>query len=256
MADEAMGQVALVTGASRGIGKALAERLVAEGWLVAVLARSADALAAIADEHPGQVLPLVVDVTRADELATAGEALRERWGAPDLVVANAGVLGAVGPTWQIAPDDWWSELEVNVRGVLNTVAATVPAMVERGSGRIVLMSSGMGRLPSPWMSAYGASKAAVTHLAGSLAQELAGTGVTCFAISPGMVATEMTQWPERLMEHRPALRNLPPETFLPASVGADLVLALAGGGYDALTGRFIHARDDLDTLLAEAGASF
>ena len=196
-------------------------------------------------------------MTRADELAAAGEALRERWGAPDLVVANAGVLGAVGPTWQIAPDEWWSELEVNVRGVLNTVAATVPAMVERGSGRIVLMSLGDGPAAVP-LDVRLRGEQGGGDAPGGLARRRSwlGPGVTCFAISPGMVATEMTQWPERLMEHRPALRNLPPETFLPASVGADLVLALAGGGYDALTGRFIHARDDLDTLLAEAGASF
>jgi NAD(P)-dependent dehydrogenase (short-subunit alcohol dehydrogenase family) len=168
------------------------------------------------------------------------------------VIANAGVLAAVGPTWQADPRLWWREFEVNVRGVHTTLAATLPAMVARGSGRVIVVSSGMGRQPSPWSSAYGASKAAVTHLVGSVAEELAGTGVTVFAISPGMVRTDMTDWPDELLAHRPELGGLPESAYLPASVACDLVRELATGRFDALSGRFIHAREDLAALAAEA----
>ena len=114
------------------------------------------------------------------------------------------------------------------------------------------MSSGMGRFPSPWTSAYGASKAAVSHLASSVAAELAGTGVSVFAISPGMVHTDMTRWPDALIAHRPDLAQMPESAYLPVSAVALLVADLASGRFDALSGRFIHARDDREALLAKA----
>lgn len=245
--------VALVTGASRGIGRALTEDLLAHGWQVAALARDAGALAEIAEAAaPGRVLPLVADVTDRPAMAQAVAALHALWRTPDLVVANAGVLSAVGPTWEVDPDLWWHDMEVNVRGVFTTLHDVMPAMVARGSGRIVLMSSGMGRFPAPWTSAYGASKAAVSHLASSVAAELEGTGVSVFAISPGMVHTDMTQWPDVLIGHRPDLASLPESAYLPASEVVALVADLASGRFDALSGRFIHVRDDREALLAEA----
>jgi NADP-dependent 3-hydroxy acid dehydrogenase YdfG len=243
--------VALVTGASRGIGRALVGHLVGAGWRVAALARDPDTLARLAGESdPGRVLPLVADVTDGPAMAQAAAALGALWRAPDLVVANAGVLGALGPTWQVDPDLWWHTHEVNVRGVFQTLHVTLPAMVQRGSGRVVLTSSGLGRAPSPWTSAYGASKAAVTHLAASLALELVGTGVSVFAISPGMVRTEMTAWTDDLLAHRPELASLPDDAYLPASACAELVADLATGRFDALSGRFIHVRDDREAMLA------
>ena len=248
--------VAMVTGASRGIGRALVEDLVARGWRVAALGRDVDLLAGLAGQAPpDRVLPLVADVTDGTAMAQAVAALHALWRTPDLVVANAGSLTAVGPTWETDPDQWWHDLEVNVRGVFTTIRDVVPAMVARGSGRIVVMSSGMGRFPSPWTSAYGASKAAVSHLVSSLAAELAGTGVSAFAISPGMVHTDMTRWSDALIAHRPDLAQMPDSAYLPASAAAQLVSDLASGRFDALSGRFIHVRDDREALLAAARAA-
>jgi NADP-dependent 3-hydroxy acid dehydrogenase YdfG len=248
--------VAMITGASRGIGRALAEDLIARGWRVAALGRDVDLLAGLAAASPAdQVLPLVADVTDRTALAQAVAALHAIWRTPDLVVANAGALTAIGPTWDADPDQWWHDMEVNVRGVFTTMRDVVPAMVERGSGRVIVMSSGMGRFPSPWTSAYGASKAALSHLTSSVAAELAGTGVSVFAISPGTVHTDMTRWPDALITYRPDLARMPESAYLPASAVALLVADLASGRFDALSGQFIHVRDDREALLAKAQAA-
>lgn len=262
---------AVVTGASRGIGRALALDLAQRGWAVGALARDAGALASLNRDSPGhpageaapagapapagsegEVRAVVADVTDGAAVREAVAALTAIHGVPDLVVANAGVLQAVGPTWQVDPALWWRELEVNLLGVFNTLHATLPAMVARGSGRVVVMSSGLGQKPSPWSSAYGAGKAAVTHLVSSLSGELEGTGVSAFAISPGMVRTDMTDWPEGLLAHRPDLAALPSGAFVPIGAVVDLVADLASGAYDLLRGEFIHVRDDRVALLAAA----
>jgi NADP-dependent 3-hydroxy acid dehydrogenase YdfG len=246
----------MITGASRGIGRALAEDLLSRGWRVAALGRDVELLSSLAAAStPDQVLPLVADVTDRTAMAQAVAALHAIWRTPDLVVANAGALTAVGPTWAADPDEWWHDMEVNVRGVFTTMRDVVPAMVARGSGRIVVMASGMGRYPSPWTSAYGASKAAAAHLVSSVAAELAGTGVSVFAISPGMVHTDMTRWSDALIAHRPDLAQMPESAYLPTSAAAHLVSDLASGRFDALSGRFIHVRDDREALLAKAQAA-
>ena len=245
--------VAMITGASRGIGRVLAEDLLSRGWRVAALGRDVELLSGLAAASPpDRVLPLVADVTDGTAMAQAVAALHAIWRTPDLVIANAGSLTAVGPTWEADPDQWWHDMEVNVRGVFTTMRDVVPAMVARGSGRVVVMASGMGRFPSPWTSAYGASKAAAAHLASSVAAELAGTGVSVFAISPGMVHTDMTRWSDALIAHRPDLAHLPESAYLPPSAAAHLVADLASGRFDALSGRFIHVRDDREALLAAA----
>jgi NADP-dependent 3-hydroxy acid dehydrogenase YdfG len=242
--------VAVVTGASRGIGLALTEHLISRGWRVAGIARTVPSLQGIARAHPREsFLPLVADVTDSIAVAEAFAALAVLWRTPDLVVANAGSYTAVGPTWEADPDRWWRDFEVNVRGTHNTMRAALPGMVRLGSGRFVVMSSGMGGSPSPWSSSYGASKAALTQLVGSVNAELLGTGALAFAVSPGMVRTQMTNWPEELISHRPDLATLPDEAFLGTSAICDLISEIACGDLDPLAGRFIHVRDDRRQLL-------
>lgn len=242
---------ALVTGVTRGIGRSLVERLVAGGWDVAAVARDEAALASLARAWGERVTPYAADVTDGPRLAEVAAAA----GDLDLVVANAGALLGAGAVWESDPDAWWTGVEVNLRGVYLTLRAVLPRMIEQGSGRVVVLASGIGTEPSPYDSGYGASKAAVLHLATTVQAELAGTGVRIFPVSPGMVATDMTRFPEELTRHLPQYADIPPEQYTSVEHLLGLVDDIATGRLDPLAGRFVHARDDRDRLLAEVDSS-
>ena len=218
--------IAVVTGGSRGIGKAIADALRGSGAAVTTLDRS----------HG-------VDVTERNAVETALAEL----GPVDLLVNNAGTMDAIGPAWQVEPDDWRRDIETSLFGAFNCSRAALPGMVERGAGRIVNVSSGVATRAYPHASAYAAAKAALRSFTQSLAAETAEHGIAVFAISPGFVWTEMT---ERLRESPwfPGFGSPSPNE---PERAAELVLRLASGELDALSGRFIHVRDDIDQLLNE-----
>jgi len=242
---------ALVTGVTRGIGRSLVGHLVAGGWDVVAVARQGEVVHELAEGWGPQVTPHAADVTDADAVAYVVAAS----GPLDLVVANAGALAGTGPSWECDPHEWWGGVEVNLRGAYLTAHAVLPDMVARGAGRLVLVTSGIGNGPGPWHSGYAASKAGVTVLGESLELELAGTGVHCFLVSPGMVETDMTRFPESLTRYRPDLADIPPDRFTPVERVLDLVDEIATGRLDALAGRFLHATDDRGMLLAAWDAS-
>ena len=243
------GTVALVTGGGRGIGRAVARALAARGSAVAVTARSPDEVAATVDELTAtgaRALALPADVTDRTAVRGLVDEVQGRWGPVDLLVNNAGRLEAVGPLWDTDPDVWWREVEVNLRGPLLCCSAVVPAMVARGTGRVVNMGSGAGARPGPWSSAYATSKAALLRLTDSLEASLAGTGVHAFLVAPGLVRTALTdRLPAELLPGSAEAGR-----WRPAERVADLVVALAAGAYDPLAGRFLHVDDDLPALLA------
>ena len=218
--------IAVVTGGSRGIGKAIADALRESGAAVTALDRS----------HG-------VDVTERNTVETAFAEL----GPVDLLVNNAGTMDAIGPAWQVDPDDWRRDIETSLFGAFNCSRAVLPGMVERGAGRIVNVSSGVATRAYPHASAYAAAKAALRSFTQSLAAETAEHGIAVFAISPGFVWTEMT---ERLRDSPwfPGFGSPSPNE---PERAAELVLRLASGELDALSGRFIHVRDDIDELLNE-----
>lgn len=236
---------ALVTGVTRGIGRSLVEHLVDGGWQVVAVARDGQALRERATEWGPAVVPYAADVTDGPRLAQVADEA----GDLDLVVANAGALLGAGAVWEGDADAWWRGVEINLRGAYLTLRAVLPRMVERGSGRVVLLASGIGTAPSPYDSGYGASKAAVLHLATTVQVELAGTGVRVFPVSPGMVATDMTRFPPELTRHLPQYADIPPEQFTPVQRLLELVDAIAAGDLDPLAGRFVHATDDRAALL-------
>lgn len=186
--------VAIVTGASSGIGRALAVELAREGYRVGLIARRADRLEAVVAEiraagDSAECVPAAV--TGRDEVHRAIGALTERLGAVDLLVANAGIgLGtdALVP----AADALEAEFRVNVFGVFYAVEAVVPSMIERGAGHVVVISSLAAHRGLPGAAGYCASKAALTRLVEGLRPDWARAGIRATTVHPGYVRSEMT----------------------------------------------------------------
>lgn len=232
--------VALVTGGSRGLGRAAARALTADGWSVAVTGRDEAALAEV-----GAALTLIADATDPAATRTAVARAESELGPLDLLVVSAGAFAAGGRVWETDPDTWWSDVEVNLRGVHLALHAALPGMVARGAGRVVVLGSGMGMVPTPGASAYSAAKAAVARLVETVAAELTGTGVAVLTVSPGMVRTDMTSaFPDGFLEIRPELRDPDPSAWTPVESFLGLLRRIATGDLDALSGRFLHVRDD------------
>jgi NADP-dependent 3-hydroxy acid dehydrogenase YdfG len=197
------GTRALVTGASRGIGRALVEALAARGATVGLAARSTDELEALAATLPGAHHVLACDVTDADAVAATVESFIAAAGGLDLVVANAGVA-TYGPFREMGLATIERMTRVNWLGTVYTVHAALPHLLDRAEGHIVLLSSGAAHRSFPWAAVYGATKAAQRMFGEALRHELSGTGVSLTLVYPGEVATALHDHePDRLPDwHR------------------------------------------------------
>ncbi len=182
------GKVAIVSGGGTGIGAATARRFAAEGASVVVTGRRPEPLREIAEATGGLAVP--GDATDPEHAPAAVTAAVERFGGLDVVVANAGV-GHGGTAGEIDDDRWQHTLDVNVTGVLRLVRSSLPALLERGGGSIVLVSSVSGFVASTDSAAYVTSKAAVIGLARSLALDYGPRGIRANAVCPGWVVTPM-----------------------------------------------------------------
>jgi NAD(P)-dependent dehydrogenase (short-subunit alcohol dehydrogenase family) len=250
------GQVAVVTGGGRGIGRAIAAGLADAGAAVAVTARSADELAetvGLLEAAGGRALAHAADVTDRTAVERLVAAAERALGPVTLLVNNAGVLPPIGLAWEVDPDAWWRCVEVNLRGPYLCARAVLPGMVARRRGRIVNLASVAAGRPSPDATAYASSKAALVRFTDSLAAETAEYGLGVFAVDPGAVATGMhaylaqsAAWLRRRGQHAPP--------YTPAAATAAVVVALAAGQGDALSGRVLHASDDLAGLARGAEA--
>ena len=240
MPSELEGEVALVTGSGRGIGRGIAVELASAGMRVAVSARTREQIEETARDVEG--LSLEVDVSRRDSVDAMVASTEAELGPLDLLVANAGIADTEDvPFWETDPARWWRVFEVNVLGVYLCCRAVALRMVERGRGRIVIVASGAAYLPvsdGPGGTAYGPSKAAVHRLSEYLAARLRPHGVLVFSISPGLVRTAMTEG------------SFPDDApWTPPELAPRLVRALASGRLDALAGRYLHAEhDDVEDL--------
>jgi NAD(P)-dependent dehydrogenase (short-subunit alcohol dehydrogenase family) len=232
---ELEGQIALVTGGGRGIGADVARELASAGMRVAVSARTSEQVEAVAMEIGG--LAIDGDVTKPGDVERMVAATERELGPIDLLVANAGVGMRENEAWEMAPEDWWRTLEVNVLGVYLCCRAVVPGMLERGRGRIVITGSGAAYLAGSAQTAYSASKAAVVRFGETLATQLEGR-LPVFPISPGLVKTELTS---RFPDDAP---------WTPPECAPRLVRALASGRFDRLSGRYLHAEHDPPEQLA------
>ncbi len=233
MPSELEGQVALVTGGGRGIGRAIALDLASAGVRVGVSARTAEQVEETARATGG--LAVVGDVSKRDDVERMVAETERELGPIDLLVANAGIAGWEDNAWEMEPERWWHVLEVNVLGVYLCGRAVIPAMLERGRGRIVNVASGAAYLPGSSSTAYAASKAAVHRFSETLANQLREHGIPVFSISPGLVRTAMTdgEFPD----------DAP---WTPPELAPRLVRELASGRLDKLSGRYLHAEHDAD----------
>lgn len=255
------GQTALVTGAGRGLGRAMAVHLARAGARVALVARSRaelDAVAAALTADGATALAIPADVTDPDAVDHAVEAAESALGPLDLLVNNAGDGAVPGPVWEADPARWWQVFEVNLLGAFLGTRAALRRMVPRGRGRVVNVSSRAGNVAVPFASAYSTSKGALTRFTEVAAAEARPHGVQLFALEPGTVRTAMT---ETLLESEAGRTWLPwyRQTFdagqdASPDEAAALVVRLARGDADALTGRFLSRADDLDALVADAEA--
>ncbi len=187
-------KVVLITGASSGIGRALALELGKRGARLGLTARRAPELSKVAEEVSragGQALALPADVRSADEINEVASRLREKFGRVDVLVANAGMSTTTAGT-QLDASEAGDVITINVIGVVNSVAAVLPDMLKRGEGHLVAISSLASYRGMPKSGAYSASKAAVSTLFESLRVDLRRSGVTVTTIHPGFIRTPMT----------------------------------------------------------------
>ena len=251
-------KVALITGAGRGIGRAIALAYAREGAQLSLAARSRHELEETAGQAqalgaPAAVIP--VDVTDPDETAEMARQTLERFGRIDILVNNAGIVGPVGALEDNDVASWLQTIQVNLVGTYLCCRAVIPPMAAGGGGRIINLS-GSGSVSAPYhLSAYGSSKAAIIRLTEILALELADKNILVNALGPGSIHTRM--W-EEITDRAEAAGNDELHRFGQQVLGgggasidraAELAVWLAGEQSAGLSGRLIHAvADDFPTL--------
>ena len=233
------GRVAIVTGAGRGIGRAIAERLAADGASVVVGdlddAAAGETVAAI-EAAGGQALAVHVDVTRPNDVAALAAAATDRFGGIDILVNNAGILRSTRAA-EVSPEEWHLVVDANLTGSFLCARAAYPALRDSGHGRIVNMASMAGRATSTLGGVhYTTAKAGVLGLSRHLAREWARDGITVNAVSPGIVDTPMVRdstGADRMVE---VLAAIPMGRLADASEIAALVAFLASDEAAYITG--------------------
>jgi NAD(P)-dependent dehydrogenase (short-subunit alcohol dehydrogenase family) len=255
-----LGSVALVTGAGRGIGQLVATAFAEAGAAVALVARSETELTRtveIIEAAGGTAAAVAADVTDPGEMAAAVADLRGVLGPFDLLVNNAGVMGPIGPLWEIDADEWWRTMDVNVRGIVLCSRLVLPDMVAAQHGRIINITSQAGVHRWPLMSAYSVSKAAVVKLTENLALETRRHGTAVFSVHPGLLPIGMS---ETMAARTPltayeghvrdwALNELAEGRGADPARAVELLIRVAAGDADGLSGRHLSVHDDLDAVL-------
>ena len=257
--DDLRGKVAIVTGASRGLGRAFAVALANAGAAVAVTGRTeadVNETARLVRGAGVESRAFVSSVADPENVHQVVERTESELGLVDILINNAGAAPTEMEPWKADPDEWWRVFETNVRGTFLFTRAVLPGMVSRNHGRIVNIVSEAGNNPEAELSAYSTSKAALIHFTEAMALATADHGVKVFAYHPGMVRSGMTAdlvanaggaMGQRLAQAFAEGRDTPLER------SAERLMFLASGRADFLNGRYIMSRQQESDLLAEAG---
>lgn len=184
---------AIVTGSARGIGYAIAERLLQSGASVCLWDVDAEALKQAQEtlSFLGEVAVAQVDITSAESTETAAQAALDTFGKIDLLINNAGIAGNNAKTWELKPEDWRRVMDINLTGTFLCCRAVVPHLLSNGYGRIVNIASVAGKEGNPNAAHYSASKAGVIALTKSLGKELATSNITVNCITPAVIETDI-----------------------------------------------------------------
>ena len=249
-------RVALITGAGRGIGKRLAIGFAAAGMRVGLLARSQSELdlAKLEIEHAGgTALRLRGDVRKYSDMVTTVERILAAYGRLDVLVAAAAIQGPIGRFIESKPKEWAETIETNLIGVIHACRVVLPHMVERRSGKIVIVSGGGAANPRPCFSSYAASKAAVVRFAETLAEEVRDENVQVNCMAPGGSYTHMTDTILEAGERAGAKEIADAEQVritggVPAEKQIKLALFLASERSNHISGKLIHVNDNWQKL--------
>ena len=190
MSAETRGKTIVITGVTRGLGRAMTEEFARLGHTVAGCGRAAKDLAQLRKEFSAPHQFTAVDVMRDDEVAAWAQNVLASLGAPDLLLNNAALINRNAPLWKVPAQEFSDVIDVNIKGVTNVIRHFVPAMIQRGSGMIVNFSSGWGRSTDAEVAPYCATKWAIEGLTQALAQELPN-GLGAIPLNPGIIATDM-----------------------------------------------------------------
>jgi NAD(P)-dependent dehydrogenase (short-subunit alcohol dehydrogenase family) len=257
--DPVAGQVVVITGGGGVIGRAICEAFGRSNALVAVACHEANeacrATVTAIEQAGGRALGVQVDVSDRASVDAMVSTVERELGPIDLLINNAGHIGAIGPIWEVDPNEWWRAWEVNVLGVMLCCRAVLIGMISRHRGRIINLASGSVLGPTPALSAYPVSKTAVTRLTEHLALDAREYGVSVFVITPGLVYSPLAR---QTFESPAGLRwtaryrDVYQERHVPPELTAERCLVLATGRADRLSGCYIQLADDLDDLIQRA----
>jgi len=252
--------VVIITGAARGIGRAVAESFAARGAKLGLIdLRSADLheTAKSIGTTGARLLTRALDVTDRAQVEEAARFFLGEFGRVDILVNNAGTFSVVGPAWEVDPELWFRDIRVNLYGTFLVCHAFLPAMVVAGSGYVVNMASSGGVIePHAFASNYSSSKVGIVRLSEALAVELKSHGVKVFSIGPPAVMSDMTRFlleDANARKWRPGLQGIFDEKKdFPPEIVSNLVLKLVSGRADMLSGKYFLATHDLEEILARA----